>query len=142
MKRKITTFVLLLFVSLSLSAQSSTTLQKLINKNWMYIQKYTNSYEACQLKEVFTTTTLDVIAICRGEATASDPYSFYLSDQIETFFNHSKVGNVQNGKYIISYMPDYKGITLFEVDEIITITDTYLEIKSLRSGQTFRFNVQ
>ena len=142
MKRKVTKLFLTLFVSLSLFAQNTTTLQKLINKEWMYIHQNVG-YEDYQLKFIYTTTTLDVIIICKGVVTADDhPYSFYLSDQIETSFDHSMVGNVQNGKYIISYIPDYDGVPIFDVDEIITITDTYLEIKSLKSGETFKFNAQ
>jgi hypothetical protein len=147
MKRKITILSLLLFVSISSFAQTSTTLQKLINKDWVYIhenpgyEKYVWIERYTQTKQITTMKTAGDITIYDEEDDMPDS-DFYLSDQIETTFDYSKVGNVQNGKYIIWYIPEYDGESFFDVEEIITLTDTYLEVKSLESGETFRFSAQ
>ncbi|MDR1347649.1 MAG: hypothetical protein LBJ63_04345 [Prevotellaceae bacterium] len=147
MKRKIKIILslLLLFVSLGLTAQSNnqTTLQKLINKDWVLIHEV-SGYESYVCKINYTTTK-SVISVIHNGVTSydeGDDSDFYLSDQIETTFDYSKVGNVQNGKYIIEYIPDLNGESIFHVDEIITITDTYLEIKSHTSGKTYKYTAQ
>ena len=139
MKRKITITVCLLLLSVGVFAQSSTTMQKLINKEWVYIFTNPEAYIDHAWKEIFTTAERITTILVKGYPT-SGAADFHLSDQIETTFDYGKVGNVQNGKYIIQYIPDLRGETIFSVYEIITLTDTYLEIKSLKSGFIFRYN--
>ncbi|MDR1199150.1 MAG: hypothetical protein LBK94_09115 [Prevotellaceae bacterium] len=142
MKRKIKILASLLFLfgSLCLTAQTNnpTTMQKLINKTWTLVS---NNANECLYKHQYTATQLIESVVCQ-EKTTSGNADFYLSNQIEATFDYSKVGNIQNGKYIIEYIPDLNGESIFHVDEIITITDTYLETKSLKSGSTFKFNRQ
>jgi hypothetical protein len=139
-KIKITLSLLLLFSSLCLTAQTNnqTIMQKLINKTWSLLS---NNENYCMLKHQYTTTHLTISVICQEKIT-SGTADFYLSNQIETTFDYSKVGNITDGKYIISFIPERNGYSYFDVDEIITITDTYLETKSLKSGAIFKYNAQ
>jgi hypothetical protein len=140
MKRKITLSLLLMFVSLGLTAQSNntTTMQKLINKDWLMTVSNPNDLS---FKFRYTTTYLTEALTYQGKTT-SDVSAFYLSNQIETTFDYSKVGNVTDGKYIISFIPERNGYSYFDVYEILVLTDVYMEIKSLKSYKTFKFNVQ
>ncbi|MDR2292600.1 MAG: hypothetical protein LBE11_03905 [Prevotellaceae bacterium] len=141
-KIKITLSLLLLFVSLGLTAQSNnqTTLQKLINKTWVLSWDNPTNVDYAY-KQQYTSTQLTE-SVITPYGISSSVAAFYLSNQIETSFDYSKVGNITDGRYIISFLPDLDGRSYFHVDEIITITDIYLETKSLKSGSTFKFNVQ
>jgi hypothetical protein len=139
-KIKITVNLLLLFVSLGVFAQNNnqTTMQKLINKTWGVLS---NNENYCMYKQVYTTTKFNEYVICQGETT-SGVADFYLSNQVETTFDYSKVGSLNEGKYIISFVPEWNGYSYFNVYEIITLTDTYMELKSLKSNSIFKFNIQ
>ncbi|MDR1347648.1 MAG: hypothetical protein LBJ63_04340 [Prevotellaceae bacterium] len=144
MKRKIKILASLLFLfgSLGLTAQSNnpTTMQKLINKTW--VLSWDNEFNANYAYKQQYTSTQITESVITNFGTTSAVADFYLSNQIETTFNYSKVGNATDGQYIISLIPEMDGHSYFNVYEIIEITDTYLETKSLKSGQTFKFNIQ
>jgi hypothetical protein len=136
-KIKITVCLLFMFVSFNSLAQIST-LEKLMNKTWVRI--YDNQGD-WSFKQNYTTTVLTETLYYQGKTITAESY-FYLSDQIETTFDNSKVGNVTDGKYIISFIPEWDGNSYFKVWEIMIITETYLEIKSLKSGNILKFNIQ
>ncbi|MDR1347650.1 MAG: hypothetical protein LBJ63_04350 [Prevotellaceae bacterium] len=139
MKRKIKIMVSLLFLFMSYNAGAQqTTMQKLINKTWTLVS---NNANECLYKHQYTATQLIESVVCQ-EKTTSGNADFYLSNQIETTFDYSKVGNVTDGKYIISFVPEMNGHSYFNVDEIIEITDTYFELKSLKSNFVFKFHAQ
>ncbi|MDR1347647.1 MAG: hypothetical protein LBJ63_04335 [Prevotellaceae bacterium] len=143
MKRKIKIILslLLLFGSLGLTAQSNnpTIMQKLINKT--LVLSWDNENDNYAYKQQYTSTQITK-SVITNFGTTSVVADFYLSNQIETTFSYSKIGNATDGKYIISFIPEMDGESIFNVDEIIEITDTYLETKSLKSGSTFKFNIQ
>jgi hypothetical protein len=114
---------------------AQTTMQKLINNQWLIAS---NNEKECRLKHQYTTTQLIISVICQGKTT-SDTADFYLSNQIETTFDYSKVGNVSDGKYIIFFIPERDGYSYFNVDEIIELDADFMQLKSLKSNFVFRF---
>jgi hypothetical protein len=144
MKKHIKIFVcaLVLFVSYDVSAQlikqpKPTTMDKLINKNWVMLL---NNLGDLSVKERYLTTQRTATFVYQGNSSVAI-LNFYLSNQIETSFDYNKVGNTANGKYIISILNNGNTDT-FSVYEIITLTNTYMELKSLKSLETFKYNAQ
>jgi hypothetical protein len=120
-------FALLLFLTSSIPVQK-TTLQKLTGKTWTY--QYPEGYsKPIVLTFSFTDSTQTGTITFEGGGGSADRL-FYLSDTIETVFDDSKVGNVQNGKYIIFNACGTNGNCKVVVDEIISLTDVKLSIKA------------
>lgn len=63
---------------------------------------------------------------------------YYLSDTIDGAFNPKKIGLAKNGKYIISKTKD-SSISTFEIYEIISISNDFLEIRYIEHTHTLKF---
>jgi hypothetical protein len=141
MKRKITTAVfLLLFAALGLFAQSnnSTTLQMLVNKNWVFVCSDPNwGCEKYGYKKSYTQTKQTTIVTVNGVPSSGES-DFYLSNQVEASFDYSKVGDVQNGNYIITFIPDLNGESIFHVTEIVAIDEDLLILKN-KHGNVYHY---
>ena len=127
MKKRLLCIAVLILTGILNSAfiygQSGSTLDKLQGKTWRI--QWSDDYMDYQ----FTRT--DKIYMFEDEPTSRP---FYLSDQIETQFNESKVGTVTNGRYIIveGSDPDDEYFRVF-VYEIMKLDNTEFTIK-LRNG--------
>ena len=135
MKKKLLYFTALILIATGSNAfiygqscaQSGSTLDKLTERTWLsipaiptpdfqIIYKYGCGTETCEM------------TYQGKERILVKP--FYLSDRIETQFDKSKIGKIQNGKYIIAQRVGYDGIPHIEVFEIVTLTDTELQVKA------------
>jgi hypothetical protein len=138
-KIKITICSLLMFVSFNALAQSGgqTTLQKLMDETWVMIFNNTGDWS---FKQNYTTTLINEALYYQGNTTSSI-CNFYLSNQIETTFDYSKVGNVQNGKYIVT-VDELFGESIINVYEILRLEDYYMDLKSMKSGEIFNYTAK
>ncbi|MDR1199149.1 MAG: hypothetical protein LBK94_09110 [Prevotellaceae bacterium] len=111
MKRKIKITVGLLFLFMSYNAGAQQTImQKLINKIW--VLSWDNENDNYAYKQQYTSTQITK-SVITNFGTTSVVADFYLSNQVETTFNYSKVGNATDGKYIISFLPEMDGESYF-----------------------------
>ena len=130
MKKRLLYIVALILTGIANSAfvygQGGSMLEKLQGKIWRY-QGYSHPID-----EKFTCCTRMFV----GDRVPADK-PFYLSDTPETKFDHSKVGKIQNGKYlIVEGIPgrDNEWETWsISVSEIVKLNDTELTFK-LRDG--------
>ncbi|GHV01379.1 hypothetical protein FACS1894159_09120 [Bacteroidia bacterium] len=100
-------------------AGARTTLDLLKQYRW---ESY--DWKGETLVDLFTNTTYKIIAIDNVDNTTDeDPYQFYLSDNEETTFVQSKVGQVQYGNYIVAKSLDTDKVLCYR---IITLNDTEL----------------
>ena len=111
-----------------------TDLEKLQGKTWIYQWDvgyedeggWKMKYDCC--KETYT------LYSAKKEYPSYD-FPFYLSNQIETQFVHSKVGSVQNGRYMIYS----RGTAGTSVQEILKLTETELTMQSIKSGNILSY---
>ncbi|GHT17677.1 hypothetical protein FACS189429_2270 [Bacteroidia bacterium] len=111
-----------------------TTMQMLTAKTWVFTVPSGYSLEFSY--KLTYTTTEEIGTISYNGGGGSGTRSYYLSNTIETVFDNSKVGNVQNGKYLIVAT---KG-TNFEVFEILTLNAIRFSFKHLQSGTISNFS--
>jgi hypothetical protein len=138
MKRKIkkTICLLLMFISFNAVAQI-TTLEKLMNETWVMIPVIPGDWS---FRQNYTTTHINQTLIYNGY-TEYRACNFYLSNQIETTFDYSKVGNVQNGNYIITVVELF-GESIISVFEILRLEDYYMDLKSIDSNAIFKYSAK
>jgi hypothetical protein len=133
----IAVFILLNLVAVT-QTQAQSTMQKLTAKTWIYQvpAAYTQKFSLSMTLK-YSTTTENGTMILDG-VTTSLSRAYYLSDIIETSFDNSKIGNVQNGKYLIISTQG----TSFDVFEILTLNTIKFSFKHIRSGTVSNFVTQ
>ncbi len=152
MKKKLLCIAVLMLTGVSNSAfiygqncsvQSGSILDKLTEKTWFYQDRVARD-QGFQMKIAYNCSLETYTSGSQGKDNTSGNKPFYLSDQIETIqFDDSKVGKNQNGKYIISKTGGKAG-TLgkgFTVLEIVKLTDTELQLRSLNNNYVSNFTV-
>jgi len=132
MKKYLTLILITLAASqFSFSQSSTTTIGRLVDKDWIMIfpsekqYMYTDSYN----REIITT----VFVYNNSEVKLFSKY--YLSDTIDFTFNENNVGKVYDGKYLVK--KNEKGdVSVFE---ILNLSNNTLKLKNIRNGSIIRY---
>ena len=132
MKKYLTLILITLAASqFSFSQSSTTTIGRLVDKDWIRIfpsekqYMYTDSYN----REIITT----VFVYNNSEVKLFSKY--YLSDTIDFTFNENNVGKVYDGKYLVK--KNEKGdVSVFE---ILNLSNNTLKLKNIRNGSIIRY---
>ena len=117
--KKISLFLVLVFICLSASdkQEQKSVMDILISKEWnmqgMSDKTFSEKY------------------------TRTEKYA-YFNGQLLGAFNPKKIGLAKNGKYIISKTKD-SSISTFEIYEIISISNDFLEIRYIEHTHTLKF---
>ena len=105
-------------------AQNRTTLDYLTTPKWK-----TNEFAADGLSsatKVFSNTATTTTYVYADDGYVKEyVYQFYLSDNVETTFNVSKVGNVQYGEYIVARQNNTNEVSNYL---ILKLTETELHL--------------
>ncbi len=135
MKRRllyITALLVILIIITSSAYGQSSTLDKLMAKTWEY--QYPAGYDnSTSVKTKYSCCIQTTILYGRigGEYGTLDQ-SFYLSDNIETEFDDSKVGKNQNGRYLV--VKGTHEMLKISVFEILKLDVTEFKIKSVENS--------
>lgn len=132
MKKNLLLILITLVASQCLFSQSSTTtLGRLVNKEWKMIfpsekqYVYTDSYNNEIITTVFVYNNSEVKLFSK----------FYLSDDIDSTFNENNMGKVYDGKYLVK--KNEKGdVSVFE---ILNISNNTLKLKNIRNGSIISY---
>ena len=129
--KKISLFLVLVFICLSASdkQEQKSVMDILISKEWNMQGMSDKTFS-----EKYTRT--EKYAYFNGQLLGIQDY--YLSDTIDGAFNPKKIGLATNGKYIISKTKD-SSISTFEIYEIISISNDFLEIRYIEHTHTLKF---
>ena len=123
-----------ILVQTSLSAKEPKTTMKLLTAHTWIWEVPSTSYSSEEFigrfniynNNTFTSTTRYL-----GLSPSNYTMYYYLSDVPEYKFDESKIGKVQNGKYIIRV--NLKNPELVNLAEIIELTDKILKVKAIRN---------
>ncbi|MBO4984575.1 MAG: hypothetical protein J6C87_02910 [Bacteroides sp.] len=130
----ITLCISFLLLSTSVFAQESSTLEKLMNKEWYFDYEGSQGIEPNKGK-IFGTEKITYFTDYSEGRKIYYGY-FYLSDTIETTFDESKLGKNVNGKYIINPITivdkNGKETKTAGVCEILELTETKLVIQNVK----------
>ena len=123
--KKISLFLVLVFICLSASdkQEQKSVMDILTSKEW-------------NMQGMSDKTFSEKYAYFNGQLLGIQDY--YLSDTIDGAFNPKKIGLAKNGKYIISKTKD-ASISTFEIYEIISISNDFLEIRYIEHTHTLKF---
>lgn len=129
--KKISLFLVLVFICLSASdkQEQKSVMDILTSKEWNMQGMSDKTFS-----EKYTRT--EKYAYFNGQLLGIQDY--YLSDTIDGAFNPKKIGLAKNGKYIISKTKD-SSISTFEIYEIISISNDFLEIRYIEHTHTLKF---
>lgn len=129
--KKISLFLVLVFICLSASdkQEKESVMDILASKQWNMQGMSDKTFS-----EKYTQT--EKYAYFNGQLLGIQDY--YLSDTIDGAFNPKKIGLVKNGKYIICKTKD-TSISTFEIYEIISISNDFLEIRYIEHTHTLKF---
>ncbi|MFC2323663.1 MAG: hypothetical protein ACFNL2_10755 [Tannerella forsythia] len=129
--KKISLFLVFVFICLSASdkQEQKSVMDILISKEWNMQGMSDKTFS-----EKYTRT--EKYAYFNGQLLGIQDY--YLSDTIDGAFNPKKIGLAKNGKYIISKTKD-SSISTFEIYEIISISNDFLEIRYIEHTHTLKF---
>jgi hypothetical protein len=129
--KKISLFLVLVFICLSASdkQEQKSVMDILTSKEWNMQGMSDKTFS-----EKYTRT--EKYAYFNGQLLGIQDY--YLSDTIDGAFNPKKIGLAKNGKYIISKTKD-ASISTFEIYEIISISNDFLEIRYIEHTHTLKF---
>ena len=117
-----------------LAKEPKTTMELLTSHTWIWeaTPAHYESGEFIGSYYIFDNKTL--MSSVRNVGVAPFDYEtyYYLSDELEYKFDESKVGKVQNGKYVIcAYVKNTEILVLYE---IVELTDKVLKIKVLNAS--------
>ena len=134
MKTKLLTLILFVMMSiLTVFAQTdSSVLSKLQGKRWrMDLVGDTSLVYYIQI----STDSIKSTGIYNG-VSASIREPFYLSDQIVSAFDNSKIGTAQNGRYMIVKVNSSNPLRVFE---IVELTENRLLLKNLMNSSLMKY---
>ena len=104
------------------------------NKVWDFLYfDGDDDEEDVRVEFSYSTTEASVHVISKGWDT-TEVSKFYLSDSIVNVFDDSKIGKINNGKYIILKDVIEDGHTEVTCEETLELTDTTLTIRDIEEG--------
>ena len=104
------------------------------NKVWDFLYfDGDDDEEDVRVEFSYSTTEASVHVISKGWNT-TEVSKFYLSDSIVNVFDDSKIGKINNGKYIILKDVFEDGHTEVTCEETLELTDTTLTIRDIEEG--------
>lgn len=122
--------------------QSKTTMELLINKEWVMQfpskQSYSSKiiYDKNEEKSILTINNEEYPLIS----------SYYLSNEFITKFDFTKVGKISNGKYIVTYREtvNKEGIkcTAFQLYEIMNLNASNLVLKNMENNSILTYKCE
>ena len=103
--------------------QAKSTMDLLTQREWKITLEFNKDFHM-ESTDTYTTTEL----VNKSKGTGTDEFElrfkYYLSDEVETVFDSSKVGKILNGSYIIMEN-EFSNIS---IQKIVKISDSELEI--------------
>ncbi len=111
-----------------------STLTKLTNKVWDFLYFDGDDDEEDVRVEFSYSTTEASVHVISNVWDTTEVSKFYLSDSIVNVFDDSKIGKINNGKYIILKDVFEDGHTEVTCEEILELTDTTLTIRDIEEG--------
>ena len=129
-------FTFSLIVNFADAQNNESVLVNLQGKTWKMMGNTDKDYAEEYRADNFT-------SILNGEVLAT--FEYYLSDSIDSKFDPSKVGNVENGKYIIERLVRDKNDsnpTPLSVLKIVSINKSNLVLKNVENNNTLIFKAQ
>lgn len=136
----IVSFLCAVSVSVSIiptHAQEKSTLDKLINKEWVYVIPVNG---VIKQGWVFSDTIAKEFFVTENYNFKKES-PFYLAEQIETEFNPEKVGTAKNGKFIIYHDKRKRDGQYYYKDlsfEILELSEKHLTMKC-KNGSVLQF---
>ena len=130
MKRKVFLAFIALNVFVGVIAQTTpSTLTMLTGKVWDYLL-FDDGEKKIRI-EFYYSTTEERVQCFSDVWNTTETSKFYLSDSIVNVFDDSKIGKINNGKYIILKDVFEDGHIEVSCQEIIELTDTTLTIRDI-----------
>lgn len=125
MNRIIFFIVSFCFASLTCNAQVNTTLKQLEGTEWTLVspkEDWNVSTITFNLSTILYSTTYTDTKPYEKRSTS---YNYYLSNKEQETFNHSNVGRITRGSYIVEYNHKMKEIYNYK---IVSISDSMLTL--------------
>nr|WP_303776901.1 hypothetical protein [Bacteroides intestinalis] len=118
--------------------QERTTLSLLANKEWImqFPEKQNFSY-----KLTYDTHT-QTYTFIYSDGGYVDKVPYYLSDEVASNFDSTKVGKCECGKYIITLITPKNEKKRVLVYEILDLSAVYLKVRSLSNNSILQFKVE
>lgn len=118
-----------LLFSMSLFSQNSTTTLSLLKgKKWEMLFPSEKQYK---VSEIYSNDTIIHTFTFNGTNVRSFEL-FYLSDSVDYNFNPSRIGQYQNGRYIITKNTINNEVFIYE---IISISSGFVEFKNMANRE-------
>ncbi len=122
--------------------QSKTTMELLINKEWVMQFPSKQSYSS---KMIYDSDEERSILIINNEEYPLIS-SYYLSNELITKFDFAKVGKTSNGKYIVTFREtvNKEGIkcTALHIYEILNLNTSSLVLKNLENNSILTYKCE
>lgn len=129
MKKLVLAFIALnVFVGV-IAQTTPSTLAMLTGKVWNYLL-FDDGEKEIRI-EFYYSTTEERVQCFSDVWNTTETSEFYLSDNIVNVFDDSKIGKINNGKYIILKDVFEDGHIEVSCQEIIELTDTTLTIRDI-----------
>lgn len=117
----------IVFASVCQAQTASSVLSKLVEKVWTYRFQSDKDYPIIEMR--FSATEQNIY-YSSEKWEKGEKHPFYLSDDIVTTFDESKIGNVSDGKYIVTKetSKDQDVVYCYEIIELSSSTLTFRRI--------------
>ena len=131
--------LLLLFAGSSVSAQTATTQDSLMG-TWELRQRYPNE-KGMEITYTYNETE-ETCTLRTKEGKAKTKSYYYLSETVPDAFDYAQVGKNKTGKYLITLSGKGRKaqFTPFDIFEIVTLSDTHMQLKQHRSSTLFEYD--